>query len=132
MPATVTTDRGRQFSLAVWSTVYQRLNIQHIETTAYHPQSNKMVKRTHRQLKDVLRARLAGPRWPEHLPWVLFGLRAVPKEDSGLSSAKLVFGMPLTLPCQLLAVPETPAEKVEERIYDADTKKSTNLVVMPI
>jgi transposase InsO family protein len=116
VPATVTTDRGRQFSSAVWSTLCQRLNIQHIETTAYHPQSNGMVERTHRQLKDALRARLAGPRWPEHLPWVLFGLRAAPKEDSGLSSAELVFGMPLTLPGQLLAVPETPVEKVVEEL----------------
>ncbi len=116
VPATVTTDRGRQFSSAVWSILCQRLNIQHIETTAYHPQSNGMVERTHRQLKDALRARLADPRWPEHLPWVLFGLRAAPKEDSGLSSAELVFGMPLTLPGQLLAVPETPVEKVVEEL----------------
>jgi transposase InsO family protein len=55
VPATVTTDRGRQFSLAVWSTLCQRLNIQHIETTTYHPQSNGMVELTHRQLKDALR-----------------------------------------------------------------------------
>jgi hypothetical protein len=115
VPATVTTDRGRQFSSAVWSTLCQRLNIQHIETTAYHPQSNGMVERTHPQLKDVLRARLAGPRWPEHLPWVFFGLRAAPKEDNGLSSAELVFDMPLTLPGQLLAVPETP---VEEKVVE--------------
>jgi transposase InsO family protein len=113
VPATVTTDRGRQFSSAVWSTLCQRLNIQHIETTTYHPQSNGMVERTHRQLKDSLRARLAGPRWPEHLPWVLFGLRAAPKEDSSLSSAELVFDMPLTLPGQLLAV---PVEKVVEEL----------------
>jgi transposase InsO family protein len=118
VPATVTTDRGRQFSSALWSTLCQRLNIQHIEKTAYHPQSNRngMDEWTHRHLKDALRARLAGTRWPEHLPWVLFGLRAAPKEDSGLSSAELVFGMPLTLPGQLLAVPETPVEKVVEEL----------------
>ncbi len=31
-----------------------------------------------------LRARLAGSRWPEHLTWVLLGLRTAPKEDSGV------------------------------------------------
>jgi hypothetical protein len=60
--------------------------------------STEMVERTHCQLKDALRAQLEGPRWPEHLPWVLFGLRAAPKEDSDLSSAELVLGMLLTLP----------------------------------
>jgi hypothetical protein len=55
-----------------------------------------MIERTHRQL------RLAGLQWPEHLPWVLLGLRAAPKEESAVSSAELVFGAPLTLPGQLL------------------------------
>jgi hypothetical protein len=63
-----------------------------------------------------LRARLAGNRWPEHLPWVLFGLRAAPKEDSAVSSAELVFGAPLTLPGQLLTSPETPLEDVVEAL----------------
>ena len=46
----------------------------------------------HRQLKDLLRARLAATDWPQHLPWVLLGLRAAPKGDSSLSSAELVYG----------------------------------------
>jgi len=112
VPGTVTTDRGRQFTSEVWESVCKRLNIQHISTTAYHPQSNGMVERTHRQLKDALRARLAGSQWTEHLPWVLMGLRAAPKEDSAVSSAELVFGAPLTLPGQLLSTPDTPAEDV--------------------
>ncbi len=32
---------------------------QHITTTAFHPCSNGMVERCHRQLKDALRARSA-------------------------------------------------------------------------
>jgi hypothetical protein len=46
----------------------------------------------HRRLKDALKARLAGPDWPLHLPWVLLGLRAAPREDSGVSAAELVYG----------------------------------------
>ncbi len=42
-------------------------------------------------------------RWPEHLPWVLFGLRAAPKEDCAISPAELVFGAPLTLTGHLLS-----------------------------
>jgi transposase InsO family protein len=82
VPEAVTTDRGRQFTSALWEGLCQNLQINHISTTAYHPQSNGLVERTHRQIKDALRVRLAGNRWPEHLPWVLFGLRAAPKEDS--------------------------------------------------
>ncbi len=67
-----------------------------------------MVERCHRQLKDALRARLAGPDWPLHLPWVLMGLRAAPTEDAGVSAAEVVFGPPLVLPGQILDTGEPP------------------------
>jgi hypothetical protein len=108
VPETVTTDRGTQFTSALWSSACTSLGIKHMLTTAYHPQSNGMVERVHRQLKDTLCARGAGPAWHSHLPWVLLGLRAVPKEDSAVSSAELVTGTPLVLPGQLLHVPDPP------------------------
>jgi hypothetical protein len=67
-----------------------------------------MVERCHRRLKDALRARLAGPDWPLHLPWVLMGLRAAPREDTGVSAAEIVFGAPLVLPGQILDMEEPP------------------------
>jgi RNase H-like domain found in reverse transcriptase/Integrase core domain/Integrase zinc binding domain len=100
VPAMVTTDRGTQFTSAVWTGLCRRLGITQLYTTAYHPQANGMVERAHRQIKDALRSRQAGNCWPEHLPWVLLGLRASPKDDSALSSAELVYGSPLVLPGQ--------------------------------
>jgi transposase InsO family protein len=85
VPAILTSYRGTQFVSAVWQSLCRCLGIQQAVTTAYHPQANGMVERAHRQLKDVLKARLAGPQWPEHLPWALLGLRAAPKEDSAVS-----------------------------------------------
>jgi transposase InsO family protein len=98
VPAKVTTDRGTQFTASTWSSLCVKLGIEHIMTTAYHPQANGMVERSHRQLKNSLRARLAANDWPDHLPWVLLGLHAAPKEDSAVSSAELVFGDKLVLP----------------------------------
>jgi hypothetical protein len=84
----------------VWTVLCQKLGTQHILTTAYHPQANGMVERFHRQLKEALHSRNCGADWAAHLPWFLMGLRAAPKEDSGLSSAELVYGQALRLPGQ--------------------------------
>ncbi len=98
VPAQLTSDRGTQFTSAIWEALCQQLGIQHQPTTAFHPQANGMVERCHRRLKEALRARLAGPDWPLHLPWVLMGLRAAPKEDTRVSAAEIIFGAPLVLP----------------------------------
>jgi hypothetical protein len=100
VPNTVTSDRGTQFSGSTWQCLCKALNMEHITTTAYHPQSNGLVERFHRQLKDALRARCEGKDWLEHLPWVLLGLRAAPKEEANVSSAEVTFGEPLVLPSQ--------------------------------
>jgi transposase InsO family protein len=82
------------------------LGISTSTTTSFHPQSNGMVERFHRSLKSSLRARLAGSDWFSHLPLVLLGLRATPKDDTGLSVSEAVYSSPLTLPGELVDVPE--------------------------
>jgi len=49
--------------------------------------------------------------WLEHLPWVLLGLRAAPKEEATISSAEAALGVQLSLPCQLplrASLPQDP------------------------
>ena len=50
-------------------------------TTAYHPQANGLVERSHRDLKAALKCRLSGPNWVEELPWALLAISIAPKED---------------------------------------------------
>jgi hypothetical protein len=118
VPGRLTSDRGTQFTSTLWGNICRQLGIAHSTTTAYHPQANGMVERSHRQLKDALKSRLAGPAWPQHLPWVLLGLRSAPKEDSAVSSAELVYGAPLVLPAQLAADLETP-QLLDKRVRSA-------------
>ena len=88
-------------------------------TTAYHPESNGMVERVHRRLKDALRARAAGPNWVADLPWILLGLWAQPREDTGPSAAEAVFGAPLVLPGQFLHQPEPPGQEFLDQLRQA-------------
>jgi len=115
VPAVITSDRGAQFTSSLWAALCGLLNIQHNQTTAYHPQSNGMVERFHRRLKDALRARCAAANWVDHLPWVLLGLRAAAREDDGSTPAQAVFGSPLILPGQFLDSPELPSKHTATR-----------------
>jgi cleavage and polyadenylation specificity factor subunit 1 len=109
VPAVITSDRGAQFTSSLWAALCELLSIQHVQTTAYHPQSNGLVERFHRRLKDALRARTAGADWYSHLPLVLLGIRTAWREDADFTPAESVFGSQLVLPGQFLGSPEPPS-----------------------
>ena len=61
--ATITSNQGCQFTTALWTGIHKMLGVQVISTTAYHPQSNGMVKRCRGQLKTALLARRGLEGW---------------------------------------------------------------------
>ena len=105
VPSMVSSDRGTQFTSALWAALSTLLGTTHIRTTAYHPQTNGLVKHFHRTLKAVLCAKLMDPNWVDELPWVLLGVCTMPKEDLASSSAELVYGTPLTVPGDFIPTP---------------------------
>ena len=108
VPTILTSDRGVQFTSALWAALCSQLGVHRSLTTAFHPQANGLVERAHRRLKEALKARLAGHNWPAHLPWVLLGLRSAPRDATGISAAELLYGAPLTLPGSFLDTAEPP------------------------
>ena len=54
-PLRITTDQGRQFESHVFRELNNLLGSQHLRTTAYHPASNGLVERMHRQLKTTIK-----------------------------------------------------------------------------
>ncbi len=109
VPATITSNRGAQFTSVLWAGLCSLLNIQHSPTTAYHPQSNGLVERFHRRLKDALRSRAAAGDSHDHLPWVLLSIRATFREDSEFSPAEAVFGSQLILPGEFINTAKSPS-----------------------
>jgi Integrase core domain len=114
VPAVLTSDRGPHFTSSVWAVLCEKLQIKHMTTTAYHPQSNGVLERVHRSLKAALCARCGGTRWAEELPWVLLGLRAAPRDNTGVSPAELIYGKQLVLPGQFVNSPASQEQLLED------------------
>lgn len=115
VPEIITTDQGRQFESDLFRRLLQHCATTRIRTTSYHPCSNGMVERLHRQLKAALMCH--NDTWARALPLVLLGIRTALKEDLKASSAELLYGEPLRLPGELLvASPST--DRTSEDISD--------------
>ena len=59
---------------------------------------------------DAFRARGSKDNWYSDLPLVLLGLRVAPKEDSGLSSAEMLYGTTLSVPGSFLTSADLPGD----------------------
>jgi hypothetical protein len=156
----VTTDRGRQFSSAVWSTLCQRLNIQHIETTAVlcggslrPPATSGGRVRVPAQgrggfsLDSFLPGSLPSPREKPEVPEPQSRrpnrggergqAQAPPRQGSSLSccssTTRLAQRPGSSSDLRLTLRPlQGGGGPVEERIYEAEMKKSASIIVIPI
>lgn len=114
-PEKITTDQGRQFESRLFTALTNILGIQKIHTTPYHPQSNGVIERWHRCMKNALKARLqTSSTWTSELPTVLLGLRAAIRSDSDVSAAQLTYGRTLRLPGDMF----TPSSSHHSDVMD--------------
>ena len=76
-PKVLISDRGTNLLSKAISTVYQKLGIKHITTTAYRPQGNAKVERLHASVNSAL-AHLVNSshdNWDDNLDFALLALR---------------------------------------------------------
>lgn len=99
VPAKITTDQGRQFESHLFRQLNDRLGIQHLRTTAFHPQSNGLIERFHRVLKAAIKCK-SSTNWTKELPLILLRLRSTFREDLQSTTAELVYGKTLRLPAE--------------------------------
>ncbi|UYV80651.1 hypothetical protein LAZ67_19001240 [Cordylochernes scorpioides] len=102
VPATITTDQGREFESHIFKDLTSLIGTNRIRTTAYNPAANGLVERLHRQIKAAIMASGNTINWIDALPLVLLGIRTSYKEDLKCSAAEMVFGTTLNLPADLL------------------------------
>ena len=132
VPSTIITDRGCQFESHLWSNLMSIIGSKRGRTTAYHPQTNGMVERFHRQLKAALKAQPNPDAWMETLPLILLGIRTSLKADLNSTAAEMVYGSTLRLPGEFFTPsPITSLPDPSEFLNQLRTHFGTTSPILP-
>ena len=100
LPVEILTDRGSQFTSNTMENFSKFFGVHHHTTCAYTPKCNGMIERTHRMLKDSLRA-IDARDWPRRTPMLVLAWNNCIRESSNYSPAQIAFGSCMRLPCDL-------------------------------
>ena len=94
IPREILSDRGTQFTSHLMAELHKLLGVKPIFTTPFHPSGNGRVERLHGSLKSGLRKLCSDKpkEWHRYLSLILFALREIPNDRTGLSPFELLYG----------------------------------------
>ena len=100
IPQSILTDQGSNFMSEVFGNVCKILKIKWIKCTAYHPQTNGALERTHRVPVEYLRCFIFEDRsnWDRWLPYATFVFNTTPHTSTGFTPHELLFGRKPNIP----------------------------------
>jgi len=101
VPRRILSDRGTQFTSALWKKIAELLNVKLSTSTAYHPQTNGLLERYHRSLKIALK-RCPPQSWDQFLPSFTFCHNTQVHSATRESPFYLLYGREATLPVDLI------------------------------
>ena len=101
------TDNGTENVNSIVKETLNRLKINHVLTSVYHPQSNTKVERFHRTLHDILAKKVADNQetWDLHLNQALAAIRLNVSESSKFSPFYLLYNRDVVLPIDNILKP---------------------------
>ncbi|KAL7868371.1 hypothetical protein SRHO_G00097550 [Serrasalmus rhombeus] len=104
IPETIHTDQGRQFDSDLMKQLCRMLGIEKTRTSPYHAQSDGMVERLNRTLKDQLAKYMSqsGGEWDSYLPQIELAYNSSVHLSTGFSPFFLVHGREPHLPVDIL------------------------------
>ena len=112
----IVTDNGSEYVNKTFKETLQVLNIHHITTSFYHPQSNAKIERFHRTVADVLSKKMtdAHSLWDVYLNQTLAAIRFSINESSKFSPFFLLFNRDVVLPLDNILKPRRKYQGEDE------------------
>lgn len=103
IPKEIATDRGTEFMSSTMNEVCKLLNINKLNSTAYHHQSIGSLENSHKNLASYLRIQCHNHynTWSQWLPYWCFSYNTSVHRETKLTPFELVFGKKCCLPSNL-------------------------------
>ena len=103
VPEEIFSDRGRSFLSGLMKELNKVLDVRHVVTPPYSPESNR-VERAHRTLGNLMRSndRFLEVEWPKKLATAVFVYNTMKNRITGVSPYFAVFGREPQIPARLL------------------------------
>lgn len=136
-PQYILTDQGTNFMSEVFKSMCKLLKITKLNTTAFHPQSNGSLERSHQTLADYLKhfVRPDQTDWPDWLPFAIFSYNTTPHSATKFMPFEILFGKKPSLPSVLSEQPtflytyDDYIEELKMRLQTAAKIARENLLV---
>jgi transposase InsO family protein len=108
-PKQILTDQGTNFLSDLFKNVCKLLRIKKLQTTAFRPESNGGLERSHRVLAEYLRHYVNEDQtnWDEWVPYAMYVYNPTAHSATGYTPFELVYGFQSTLPSTLHETPST-------------------------
>lgn len=108
IPQIIVTDQGKDFTSDLLKQISKLLKIKQINCTAYHPQSNGALERSHATLADYLKHYINDNQtdWDDWLDFSMFSYNTTTHTSTKFSPFELVFGNKANLPTSITKTPE--------------------------
>lgn len=125
IPRKLRTDKDIVFCFAFITEINNRLGIQKLECTPYHPESNGAIERTNASIKEDLKIRINTKRndWDYYLPETTYSFNSAVHNSTGITPFELLFGYqpPVNTPDQPTYTYEEYLEQQKEILKDLHT-----------
>ena len=102
----IISDRDTKFLSSFWRSIFEKLGVQLLTSTAYHPQTDKQSERTNQSVEIGLQYFLTenpDEEWVSFLPYLQALFNNSPNASTGLASNEVAYGNKVNDPLSLLS-----------------------------
>ncbi|CAK9801703.1 Retrovirus-related Pol polyprotein from transposon 412 [Anthophora quadrimaculata] len=125
-PKAILTDQGANFTSALMRAVAKRFKISHFQASAFHPQTNGSIERSHIVLTEYLKHYVSRNNWDDWLNCAMFSYNTSVHEGTLFTPHELVFGNRARVPTADAAHSTLENESYDHYFRNLQDKISTS------